>query len=263
MTRTFRWPLVTACAVLTASLAGAAQAQAQASPPPALVMDDEWHYLVAPYFWASGISGNVSVGDFESASIDASFSDVIQNFDFGLQGHFEARKGRWGFGLDLSYINLGVPVGGSLAQALDANVDVRQLMAEGLGFYRAAHGGRADNPAYLDVIVGTRYTGTRTRLQTSVGDSADSTPEWVDALAGLRFHAPLGSRFSLLGRGDIAGFGSKLTWTLEGDIAARLGERWLVGVGWKHMDIDYQKDEGRAIFNVAYDGPRFWFAHAW
>jgi hypothetical protein len=70
---------------------------------------------------------------------------------------------------------------------------------------------------------------------------------------------------SLLGRGDIAGFGSKFTWNLEGDLAVSLGERWALGAGWRHLDIDYGKGEGgdRKVFGLAFDGPRTWVAYAW
>jgi len=265
MRSTSRWAFLTACAAVATSLASAPRAQAQAAPPPALAMDDEWHFVIAPYFWGSGISGSVSIGNFVTVPIDASFSDIIKDFDVGLLGHFEGRKGRWGFGTDFIYMNLGAPVKGNVAGALDANVDFRQLIVEGVGFYRAWHGGRSDNPAFVDVLAGARYNGTRARLQSSIEDTDFKTINWVDALAGVRFHAPLGARFSLLGRGDIAGFGSSLTWTLEGDLAARLGERWLVGAGWKHMDIEFDKEEStrRKLVDIAYDGPRLWFAYSW
>ena len=264
MNSRFRSAFLIAGAAVATSLAGASRVHAQAAPPPALAMDDRWHFVVAPYFWASGISGTVSIGNFVSVPIDASFSDIIKNFDFGLMGRFEGRKGRFGFSTDLLYINLGAPVKGAAGQ-LEANVDVRQLVVEGVGFYRAYHGGRSDNPAFVDVLAGARYFGTRTRLQSSLEDGDAKTVDWVDAVAGVRFHAPLGARFSLLGRGDIAGFGSELTWTLEGDLAARLGERWLVGAGWKHMDIEYDKSDSarRRLFDIAYDGPRLWAAYSW
>jgi hypothetical protein len=84
-------------------------------------------------------------------------------------------------------------------------------------------------------------------------------------MAGLRFSAPLGSRVAVLGRGDVAGFGSKLTWNLEGDLAVRASERWTLGAGWRHLDIDYEKGSGvdRKALDLAYGGPRVWFSYAW
>jgi hypothetical protein len=70
---------------------------------------------------------------------------------------------------------------------------------------------------------------------------------------------------ALLGRGDIAGFGSKFTWNLEGDLAFLLSEHWSLGAGWRYFDIDYDKGEGRdrELFQVAFNGPRAWFSYAW
>jgi hypothetical protein len=252
------------------ALPGAARAQAQGGPTS--VMDGQWHFTLAPYMWFTGIKGDVSVKGLPAVPVDASFSDIWKDFDFGLAGRFQARKDRFGFALDFTYNNLGVPVAASapVLGPLGLEADVRQLFLEGLAFYRVASGGRVDKPALLDVLVGARYTGTSSQLKATgsagnqyAGDKRDV--QWVDALVGLRFRAPLGSRVALLGRGDVAGFGSKLTWNLEGDLALLVSEHWTLGAGWRHMDIDYDKGSGtdRKLFDLAYDGPRAWFAYAW
>jgi hypothetical protein len=43
---------------------------------------------------------------------------------------------------------------------------------------------------------------------------------------------------------DIAGFGSDLTWNLEGDLAFLASRYWTIGAGWCYMDIDYDGGEG-------------------
>jgi hypothetical protein len=253
-------------------LATAVPPWARAQTGPTAAMDGQWHFGVTPYAWFTGIKGDLSVKGVSRVPVDASFSDLWDNLDFFFAGHLEGRKDRFGFGLDLSYNNLGVPVApdAPVLGKLNLEADVRQLFTEGFGFYRVASGGRNDNPAHLDVLVGARYTGTKTRLSAKGpegteydGDSRDL--QWVDALAGLRFRAPLGSRVAILGRGDVAGFGSKLTWNLEGDLAVRVSEHWSLGAGWRHMDIDYDKGEGAdsRIVDLAYDGPRAWFTYAW
>lgn len=136
----------------------------------------------------------------------------------------------------------GVPVLGQL----DLNTTVESSTVEGLGFYRAASGGRNDNPAALDVLAGARYYGMSTELNATLPaaggvTSGKRTFTWVDGLIGLRFRAPLSSRVTFIGRGDMAGLGSKFTW-----------------------NVDYDKaGTDRQLFNLAYDGPRVWFAYAW
>jgi len=258
---------------IAAALVVTAAVPASAQTRPTSAMDDRWHFNVAPYMWMSGIKGDVSVAGLPTVPVEATFSDIWDNFDFGLAGRFEGRKNRFGFGLDFTYNNLGVPVASSapVVGSLGLKADVRQLFTEGFAFYRVAQGGRVDNPAHLDVLVGARYTGTRTRLtaETSAGvqyDGRSQDLDWFDAMAGLKFRAPLGSRVAVLGRGDVAGFGSNVTWNLEGDLAFLASQHWTVGAGWRYMDIDYDNG-GQGIdfrqFSLAYNGPRVWFAYSW
>jgi len=230
-------------------------------------MDEDWHFVVVPYFWFAGIDGTVTVRGRVEVPVEKSFSDVISDFDIGLLGHFEGRKRRLGFAVDITYLNLGAPVAADapVLGALGISADVRVLVTEGLGFYRVMNGGGPENPSHLDLLVGARYFGTSARLRNDVLETGKQDLQWVDAVVGLRFRARLGSRVSLLGRGDVAGFGSEFTWNLESDLAIHLSERWAVGAGWRHFDIDYDEGEGsdRKVFGVAFDGPRTWVAYSW
>ncbi|HXJ78746.1 MAG TPA: hypothetical protein VMS64_08715 [Candidatus Methylomirabilis sp.] len=263
------WLSLAASAVLV--LGPAWPVWAQAGPGPSTVMDGQWHFMVAPYIWFAGINGDISVKGIADVPIDESFSDVFSNLHFGFLGHFEGRKDRWGFATDIMYMDVHVPVaeGAPVLGQLGLDTTVKFSTVEGDAFYRVAVGGRKDNPPGLDILVGARYYGTSTQLNATlptVGGvtSGKQTFSWVDGLIGLRFRTPLGSRVAFIGRGDIAGFGSKFTWNLEGDLAARLSEHWTAGAGWRHMSIDYDKaGTDRQLFNLAYDGPRAWFAYAW
>jgi hypothetical protein len=261
------WVGLAAGAVLGLATASPVWAQTGANA----AMDGQWHFVVAPYIWFSGMKGDVSVKGVADIPIDQSFSDVIKDFHFGFLGHFEARKDRFGFATDIMYMNLHVPVaeGARVLGQLGLDTTVKSSTVEGLGFYRAAIGGRKDNPAHLDVLVGARYYGMSAQLNATLpggagASSGKQTFTWVDGLVGLRFRAPLGSKVAFIGRGDVAGLGSKLTWNLEGDLAARLSEHWALGAGWRHMSIDYDKaGTDRKLFDLAYDGPRTWVAYAW
>ena len=252
--------LLAGCAlILSAALPASAQTPS--------ATEEDWHFALIPYFWFAGIDGTVTVKGRIEVPVEKSFSDVISDFDIGFLGHFEGRKRRLGFAVDVLYLNLGAPVpaGTPVLGPLGVSADIRQLMTEGLGFYRVMNGGRPDNPSHVDLLVGARFSETRARLEDDVLATASQDLHWVDALVGVRFRAPLGSRVSVIGRGDVAGFGSKLTWNLEGDLAINLSERWALGAGWRHLDIDYDKGEGsdRKVFDIAFDGPRTWVAYSW
>jgi hypothetical protein len=249
-------------------MAAALPGWAQSGGGPTAAMDGEWHFTVAPYMWFSGIKGDVSVGNLPPIAVEAPISDILSNLDIALEGHFAARKDRVGLAFDFIWSDLGVPVAEDVEFA-DFTVDIRQFVSEGYVFYRAASGGNAERPAHLDLLVGARYTGTRARLQAERAgveyDGEFQELDWVDLMGGLKFRAPLGSRFALLGRGDVAGLGSQVTWNLEGDLVFLASERWALGAGWRYMDIDYEKDDTviPQRFNLAYNGPRLWFAYSW
>jgi hypothetical protein len=73
-------------------VAHADQAAAPADAP-------RWELSFAPYVWGMGIEGEVSA-DRVTADVDASFSDILDDLNFGLMGTLEARRGRLWFALD-------------------------------------------------------------------------------------------------------------------------------------------------------------------
>ena len=72
--------LIAAAAALTLATALPARAQATAEGRPTVAMDGKWHFTVAPYFWCSGIKGNVSVKGLPAVPVEVPFSDAIKNF---------------------------------------------------------------------------------------------------------------------------------------------------------------------------------------
>jgi len=81
----------------------ALSAPAAAQDRPTLAMGGRWHFVVAPYFWASGLKGDVSVRNLPDVPVDKSFSDIWSDFHVGALAHFEGRKDRWGLASDMMY----------------------------------------------------------------------------------------------------------------------------------------------------------------
>jgi hypothetical protein len=73
-----------------------------------------------------GVQGDVGVANFFLVSVDAFFSDILENFDIGLLGRLEARKNRIGFDADFVWMNLGAQVVDT--QVVDLTVDFRQFV---------------------------------------------------------------------------------------------------------------------------------------
>ena len=118
-----------------------------------------WQYELTPYLWASGMKGDVQAGALPRTSVDMSFSDILDVFDFGLMGAFEARNGRWGLLFDGMYMKVSDSATarrtgpGPIGATLTANADVKmeQTMLAGAVAYRAMEG-----RSPVDVIGGLR-----------------------------------------------------------------------------------------------------------
>lgn len=229
--------------------------------------DANWHFGLAPYFWTAGIKGTVSFKGLPDQPVEESFGDIISNFDFGFASRFEGRKGRWGFATDLVYMNLGADIpAGEVLGRLEPEVDLRQLTSEGDVFYRAYRGPRTEGaPTFVDILVGARYNGMRTRIEGTGFEGTERTFDWVDGVLGVRFQAPLGRKVTFSGRGDVAGFGSDFTWQLQGDLAVSLSPRWALTGGYRYYDVDYDKGSGtdRKVYKMATRGPVVGFLYGW
>lgn len=247
--------------------------------PPALAQDpddpvtaqDGWRFTVAPYLWATGMEGTISFEGTPDIPVDASFSDILENLDLALSGRFEGRNGRFGFGLDAMYFKVGarstidLPIGPGGGVQGEIGIDVQQFQLEGFGFYRIAVSRRSANPGFADVLLGFRYADATQEVQLGGTDRPRRELSWTDALLGLRGYAPLGDRFGLLARGDIAGFGSNFTWNIKADLHWRISGGWRLILGYRYMDVDYEEGEGlgREVYQMKHNGPEMAVSLSW
>jgi hypothetical protein len=212
---------------------------------------DKWQFMVAPYLWLAGLSGTVGVGDL-TTDIDPSASDLLNALNFGFMGIFEARKNRFMLVTDLMYISLEETkdTSGPLFSALKA--EVKTFMLSPVVGYRLVdkEGGS------VDALVGIRFWHTSTRLELEPGLLAgrvgESSKNWADVIAGLRGQAHLSKAFSLIGRGDVGGGGSDLTYQLFGGLGINLSESASLFAGYRYLYFKYTR--GESLFDGALKG---------
>lgn len=256
------------CGVPIASTDNAAFAQTGERGAP-------WALQVTPYMWAAGVAGEVS--PFRQAptmNVEKSFSDVMDDLNFGGFVNIWARHGRFVFSGDVMYVDttdshgtgplgafqipgLGVviPPGASI----DADVDTKQFTATVQGGYRIV-----DTPQFtLDGLAGARFwyisnDVTVTASHIAIGSLTarhGESFEWVDPVIGVRAFVPLSARLSLQAQADIGGFGvgSDFTWSALGTFNYILTDHLSASVGYKVLDVDY--DRGGHVFNTRLSGP--------
>ncbi len=247
--RPFAWVGVWTLGV--ALMAGAASA---ADPDP------RWEFLVAPYGWGSSLDGTLDANGVD-ADIEVDFSDVVDALDAGFLIAFEARRERLSLVGNAIYLRVSDDADGVFGSVIpvappgsfDIGFTSETLIVEGFSGYEvfSAPVFGDERRVALDLRLGARYWYAGMDLDVTLRPgvplpafhrSFDESTDWVDALAGARIRAPLSEHFGLVIGGDYGGFGwgssSDPTWSLHAFATYAVAERWQLGLGWRHLEIE-------------------------
>ena len=213
----------------------------------------EWQHEIAPYLWGSAMDGTVGIGDVTAAA-DLSFSDILDNLEFGFMGTYRASRDRYSITFDALYMGLGVTERGPNG-LLKADIDVDQV---GL----AADFGYALTERFT-ILAGLRYTDLDAQIRASgpLGNelSAEEQQSWVDPVIGARYSWPLAERWSATLRGDIGGFGVGSEFAVQGVATLRwqVSPRTGVLLAYRYLEMDYEDGSGDDFFkyDMAISGP--------
>ena len=222
-----------------------------------------WTFSIAPYFWATAVSGDVGVRNV-STNVDVSFSDIAQHLTFGGMFLSEARKDRLAFFFSPLYVRLGERSSpGRSSVDIDADMSVIGAGAS----YRVAEwnldsGEGPSRKAWIEPLVGARYTYLHLETNVSgplgLNPSADKSRGWVDPIVGLSAGIDITKHWALTVEGDIGGFGvgSDFTWNALGLISYQtlvFGVDTRLGAGYRALSWDYDQDHLK--WDVIMHGP--------
>ena len=206
---------------------------------------DEWQFTLAPYLMVPWMNGETAVRGKE-VEVDVGPSQIFSNLQFGVMGYFEARKSKWGVGVDAVYMALGATVDRVplLGDRATADVDFNQGAYTFMGLRQLN--------SKVDFLAGARWNvlqgriGLKGPLQTTV----EETKQWVDPIVGLKLRQSLGGRWSFTMEGDIGGFGagSKFAWQLFPTLGVDVGKRATLKVGYRVLSMDYENGSGATLF---------------
>ncbi len=79
---------------------------------------DTWEFSLAPYLWAVGLDGDITVKG-TTQSVDVDFDELLDEVDYAVQLHFEAKKGDWSLIVDPTIIK--VDSGQKMGPSVDAS----------------------------------------------------------------------------------------------------------------------------------------------
>ena len=226
-----------------------------ASPAAAQAPSGEgWRVTIKPYLLGAGMSGTTTVLG-QEVTVDTSFSQILENLQFGAMGLVVARKGNWGFGGDAIWMALGANGEAPGPIGVTATVDFNQGAFAFYGLRRL--GPSAD--LTFGARVNTLQAGLRVNLPQSVR-SVDGSKTWVDPIVGVQLRTPEnGKRWHAQVYTEIGGFGvgSTFTWQVFPTIGVNIGRRASLEFGYRWLDIDYSTGEDRTLFtwDVLTQGP--------
>ena len=213
----------------------------------------EWKHELAPYVWGSAMEGTVGIGPI-SAETEMSFSDILDDLEFGFMGTYRASRDRYSITVDAIYMGLGVTEKGP-GGVLKADIDLDQVGLEADFGY--AVGNR------ITLLGGLRYVSLDSDLRVTgpLGNelSASEKQDWVDPVVGAIYTWPIAEDWTLSLRGDIGGFGvgSDFAWQGMATLRWQFSPRAGLGLAYRHLDIDYEDGKGDDYFkyDVATSGP--------
>lgn len=220
---------------------------------------DEVEVAFTPYLWMAGINGEVGIPrKQDEVEVDRSFGDILGDLKFAFMGTLDVEYRRFIVHADTIYLNLGADVDRVDSPIFsEGEFDAKLLIATGAVGYRIVDQG----PMFVDLYAGARLVSVdidlalEGPLQTR---KASISPSNVSPLVGLKARFPLSDRWAFGLQGDI-GFDSDVKWELAGTIQYRLGDHWRAGLGYRHLALHHDKDEGE--IDIAFSGPLIAFTY--
>src|SRR6516225_8735577 len=237
-----------------------------------------WEVRIGAPAWLAGLSGESGVKgvkDFADVSFD-SLLNHLTHFPIALS--IDARYRRWEFWVDGQYLEVGTSATLPGLLFTDANVHVKNALAEGFIGYRLIN----CDKGYLSLFAGARWTylwgslsiinngdARLVRLRELLGirnrlDFSDSI-DWADPVVGLRGRVRIWKATKIFAEGDVGGFNANAdsafelqregrtivrksidstdwSYQLAGGLEFQLTRNIWLQTGWRYMKYDYTKN---------------------
>jgi hypothetical protein len=212
-----------------------------------------WQFGFAPYLYMAGMTGTIGARG-RVTNIDLSFSDVLDHFDIGLMGAFEAKKGRFVSTTDMMWIKLEeerLTPGGLYSSA---KLGVNMFIFDPQLGYRL-YDGKAGS---FDLLGGVRVQSVETNLDFRAGTlpafDVSQRKTWGTPVIGARGLLNLSPRFFLSTKFDAGGgVGADFTGQFYGGAGFRITPRVALIGGYRYLRTEYDGDSG-FIFDTTMSG---------
>ena len=222
----------------------------------------EWRFELTPYLFGASLSGTTGTSNVR-ANVDMGFDDILDNLDAGFMAMFEARKGKWGFGLDGVYFKLKDErartwqgPGGIGTATGELQATMTQQIYQLWSGYRIV-----DGRGTTDLVGAARYTQLDSDLDlvTTTGGllpgnarALSGGKSWWDAVIGVRSVTPFAERWEFVSYADIGAGGSDFTYQFLLGVNWQAAKALKVKGGYRYFYQDYE--DGGFVWDMAAHG---------
>lgn len=209
-----------------------------------LTSDNNWHFSVAPYFWASSINADNNIQGI-SNTISVPFSQLTQSLDFGGEINVEANNGPWTIMFDPTYVKLSDDNTSGITTV--DTTSKNWIVDGGVFFNMFSNPISADQLLSLELLAGGRYLSLENSLGITTPNnhiSVESNDEYLVPIVGARLSYDVSQTSHFWLRGDVGGFGiDNVTNTWQGILgyAYSLSDSTDIGVAYRVLKIDINK----------------------
>lgn len=222
-----------------------------------------WEWTIAPYVWMSGIDGDVTIGG-QTADVNISFSDILDNLDFAGMLQVEARKRRFGFFAQPNYFKVSDK---GEVQGISVDFKTESWIVEFGGTYQLAGWTSNERPGSLDLLLGGRYWNISNKVNVAipvvgVAENRSRDSSITDPFIGIRMGTYLSKRLFFRIRGDAGGFDissntSKRSWQGIAFLGYDVSETVSIAGGYRVLTVNVQEENGPVVngIDLTFDGP--------
>ena len=148
---------------------------------------DTWEFSLAPYLWAVGLDGDITV-KCTSQSVDVDFDELLDEVDYAVQFHFEAKKGDWSLIVDPTIIKVNSE---QKMGPINVDIELDYVLTELLIGYRIA-------PKW-DLLGGVRYWSNDMEIDIQgPPPKVEGDEDWTDLIVGARYFADISEKWSFV-----------------------------------------------------------------
>jgi hypothetical protein len=213
--------------------------------------DQGWQFILSPYLWAVGLSGDLDVAG-SQVPIDLAFGDILDDFNGGGSLFFEARKDRWSLLADVTYITLKATE--EVMPGVNADTDT----SIGLLGLDAAY--QVGEQSAWDALLGVRHFDLDNDIAVTGNPPVSGGMTSTQGVVGVRGRWRAGSSWEFRVRGDL-GVGSDSSWQLLGIAGYEFGKHWGLSAGYRALGMDV--DDGGAKLDATIHGLLLGLVFAW